>query len=167
MSLISLIVAADKNNAIGKSGQLPWHLPNDLRFFKNTTWGMPVIMGRKTFESVGKPLAGRTNIVITRNLEWQFPDVIVVTSLNEAIEQASRLEVNEVFITGGGKVYAEALPIANRVYLTRVNTQISEADTWFPILSNYDWELESERPFFADEKHAFDYSFQCWKRKNS
>jgi dihydrofolate reductase len=162
---LTIIVAADRNNAIGVNGQLPWHLPQDLKFFKNTTWAMPVIMGRKTFESVGKPLQGRTNIVITSNTDWQHEGVLNADNLINAIELAKTLEAKEIFIVGGGKVYAEALPLVNRVYLTRVGTALPLADTWFPVLPLHKWEMKWERPFCADEKHAFDYSFQCWERK--
>lgn len=164
MQQITLIVAADLNNAIGIGGKLPWHLPQDLKFFKNTTWAMPIIMGRKTFDSMGKPLPGRTNIVVSQNPDWKKEGVLVAGSLAKAIELAASMQVKEIFIVGGGTIYQVALPMANRVYLTRVQTQLQEADTWFPSLPCEEWEMEWERPFTADEKHAFDYSFQCWKR---
>ncbi len=164
MQHLTIIVAADQNNAIGVQGKLPWHLPQDLKFFKHTTWAMPVIMGRKTFESVGKPLPGRTNIVITANKNWQSEGVMVADSLADSIEKAALLQTKEIFIVGGGSVYAEALPLVNRVYLTRVGTTLSLADTWFPDLPYSEWEMKWERAFKADEKHAFDYSFQCWER---
>ena len=146
------------------NGKLPWHLPQDLRFFKNTTWAMPVIMGRKTFDSMGKPLTGRTNIVVTQNKDWNQEGVWTAGSLDEAIEQAFSLEVREIFIIGGGSLYATALPLANRVYLTRVHTKLADADTWFPLLPDTEWSIEWERPFLKDEKHPYDYSFQCWER---
>jgi dihydrofolate reductase len=161
---LTIIVAADRNNAIVVNGQLPWHLPQDLKFFKNTTWAMPIIMGRKTFDSVGKPLQGRTNIVITSNTDWQYEGVLNADNLINAIELAKTLEAKEIFIVGGGRVYAEALPLVNRVYLTRVGTDLPLADTWFPVLPSHEWEMKWERPFCADEKHAFEYSFQCWER---
>jgi dihydrofolate reductase len=164
LKYITIIVAADLNNAIGANGKLPWHLPQDLKFFKNTTWAMPVIMGRKTFESLGKPLPGRTNIVITQNTSWHQEGVWVANSIENAIEQAQTLQTNEIFIIGGGTIYASSLPLVNRVYLTRVYTKIDDADTWFPPLPENEWELKWERPFTADEKHLFDYSFQCWER---
>ena len=163
---ISLIVAATTNNAIGKDNQLLWHLPNDLKFFKNTTWGMPVIMGRKTFESVNKPLPGRINIVITRQTDWKADGVIVAVDLDDAIHKARETNCKEVFIIGGGEIYAQALRKANKIYLTRVHTQI-EADTFFPEVNEDEWELLSNEDFLADEKHLFDYSFQKWQRKYS
>lgn len=165
-SMISVVVAADERNAIGIGGQLPWHLPQDLLFFKHTTWAMPIIMGRKTFESVGKPLPGRTNIVITSQQGWLAAGVEVAHSLPAALEAAEALHTQEIFIVGGGQLYHEALPICHRVYLTRVHTQLANADTWFPPLSPREWQLAWERPFKADDKHAFDYTFQCFGRIN-
>lgn len=162
--LIALVVAAAENNVIGKDNQLLWRLPNDMKFFKNTTWGMPVIMGRKTFESLGKPLAGRTNIVITRQEAWQAPGAQVVKSLEEAIAAAGDTDAKEAFVIGGGEIYALALPLAQRIYLTRVHTRL-EGDTYFPEFDQQQWELLSNLDFPADEKHAYAYSFQVWRRK--
>ena len=161
---IALIVAASTNHAIGKNNQLLWHLPNDLKFFKNTTWGFPVIMGRKTFEAVNKPLPGRTNIVITRKLDWEAPTVKTATHLEGAIEIAGQTNAKQLFIIGGGEIYTQAMPLADTIYLTRVHT-IMEGDTFFPALDEAQWDLFSNDDFSADEKHAFDYSFQVWKRK--
>jgi dihydrofolate reductase len=163
--ILSQVVAAAENNAIGKNNQLLWSLPNDSKFFKNTTWGMPVIMGRKTFESLGKPLTGRTNIVITSQQDWQAEGAIVVHDINEAMEAAARTDAKEAFIIGGGTIYKETLPITQRVYLTRVHTSI-EGDAYFPELNKADWELLSQLDFNADDKHAYAYSFQVWQRKN-
>ena len=160
----ALIVAASSNNAIGKNNQLLWHLPNDLKFFKNTTWGFPVIMGRKTFEAVNKPLPGRTNIVITRKQDWEAIGVKRASDLAGAVEIAAQTNAKQLFIIGGGEIYAQALPMADTIYLTRVHT-IMEGDTFFPALDESQWELFSNDDFSADEKHAFDYSFQLWKRK--
>ncbi len=161
--LISLIVAASSNNAIGKNNQLLWHLPNDMKFFKNTTWAMPVIMGRKTFESLGKPLTGRMNIVITRQHEWKHEGITVVNTLEKAIQVAASADYNESFIIGGGEIYKEALPIANTIYLTRVDTEI-EGDVFFPTLNNKEWQLISTKSNSADEKHAFPFHFQVWEK---
>lgn len=164
--IISLVVAASTNNVIGKDNRLLWHLPNDMKFFKNTTWGMPVIMGRKTFESLGKALAGRTNIVITRKENWQADKAIVVQSLEEALAAAAATDAREAFIVGGGEVYRQTLPLATKVYLTRVHTVI-EGDTFFPELPPAEWALLSQLDFTADEKHAYAYSFQVWQRKGN
>jgi dihydrofolate reductase len=161
--LINLIVAAAENNAIGKNNQLLWHLPNDLKFFKNTTWGMPVIMGRKTFESVNKALPGRMNIVITRQAGWQADAVISANSLADAINKAAAAHYKEVFIIGGGEIYQQALPLAQQIFLTRVHTEI-EGDTFFPELDATEWKLVSKDDFDADEKHAYPYSFETWSR---
>lgn len=161
---ITLVVAASENNAIGLNNQLLWHLPKDMRFFKNTTWGMPILMGRKTFESMGsKPLNGRLNIIITRNKNWVSEDVTVVHTMEEAIALATKFSYNELLVIGGGEIYEMALPIAQKIWLTRVHTTI-EGDVYFPTL-NADWEMVSSTQNAADEKHKFSFDFECWKRK--
>jgi len=162
---ISLIVAASTNNAIGKNNQLLWHLPNDLKFFKNTTWGMPVIMGRKTFEAVNKPLPGRINIVITRQAGWRAPGVIVAKDVDDALQKATATNCKEIFIIGGGEIYKQSMGIADIIYLTRVHKVFEDADTFFPELDENTWELVANEDFEADMKHAFAYSFQTWKPK--
>ncbi len=161
---ISLVVAASDNHAIGKDNQLLWHLPKDLRFFKNTTWALPILMGRKTFESLGnKVLPGRMNIVITRQSNQEYEGAKVVPSLEQAIELAKQNDYKELMVIGGGEIYALALPMADTIYLTRVHTHI-EADTFFPVLGS-DWIKVSSEPQLADEKHAFDFDFEIWQRK--
>ena len=160
--MISLIVAASANNAIGKNNQLLWHLPNDLKFFKNTTWGGVVIMGRKTFESVNKPLPGRTNIVITTKENWQSENVLVAHSLEDALKLATELSFKEIFIIGGGEIYKQSMAIANRVYLTRVHTEI-DGDTFFPVLDEH-WKMISSKDCPSDEKNLFDHTFELWER---
>ena len=160
---ISLVVAASENNAIGKNNQLIWHLPNDLKFFKNTTWGFPVIMGRKSFESVNKPLPGRTNIVITTNPDWKVETVIVVKNLKDAIQKAAETNSKQIFIIGGGEIYKQSMDIADSIYITRVHADL-EGDTFFPEIDKSKWKLTSNQDFEADEKHAYSYSFQIWKK---
>lgn len=163
--IISMVVAAAENNVIGKNNQLLWNLPNDMKFFKNTTWGFPVIMGRKTFDSLGKALPGRTNIVITRQDDWKANNVLVVKTLDESVEKAvEATDAKEIFIIGGGQIFDEALPRTNRVYITRVHTTI-EGDAYFPELKPSEWQLTSQRNFPADDKHAYAYSFEIWERK--
>jgi dihydrofolate reductase len=165
--IISLIVAASTNNVIGKENGLVWKLPNDTKYFKNTTWGMPVIMGRKTYESMAsEPLPGRFNFVITRSRDWDAgnPKVVVVGSLEEALRRAGETDCKEVFVAGGGQIYAEALPVADKIYLTRVHAVV-EGDAFFPVFSEREWELISNADFPVDEKHAYSYSFQVWQRK--
>lgn len=160
---ISLVVAASKNNAIGKDNQLLWHLPKDMRFFKNTTWAMPIIMGRKTFESLsGKALPGRLNIVVTRQKDWKALNVSAVNSLEEAFQLAALQDYKELYVIGGAEIYQQTLPMASTVYLTRVDT-IIEGDSFFPILGE-EWKLISEESFQADTKHAYPFHFQVWKK---
>lgn len=162
--MLSSVVAASTNNVIGKDNNLLWRLPNDMKFFKNTTWGMPVIMGRKTFESLGKPLTGRTNIVITRQSGFSAEGIKVVPGLEEAMRVAADVDAKEAFIIGGGEIYKQTLPLVHRIYLTRVNV-ILEGDTFFPVIDEKDWQLLSQLDFRADDKHKYDYCFQVWERK--
>jgi dihydrofolate reductase len=160
---ISLIVAASTNNVIGVNNQLPWHLPKDLKYFKNLTWAMPVIMGRRTFESMGKALNGRVNIVITSQKDAAFENAVAVSSIKDALFVADDGDYKEVFIIGGGQIFKEMLPKADKVYLTRVHQTI-EGDVFFPELDKH-WKMEWNEDHFADEKHQYDYSFQRWERK--
>ena len=160
---ISLIVAASTNNVIGKNGKMPWHLPNDLKHFKNVTWAMPVIMGRKTFESMGKPLAGRKNIIITRQSDYKPEGAIAVSSLTDAVAAAKQMDVKEVFVIGGGEIYKMAWEKANRVYLTRIKLD-TDGDTFFPEINPKEWKLISQKNFDGDEKNAYPHSFQTWER---
>ena len=161
--MIALIVAADENNAIGFQNKMLWHLPNDLKFFKNKTWGMPIIMGRKTMESLGKPLPGRHNVVISSQKDLSLNGATVVHDLNEALTEAETANVNEIMIVGGGEIYKQAIEFADTIYLTRVHATVEEADTYFPVIDSALFELESNVDFYKDEKHLFDYSFQTWK----
>ncbi|HRG83021.1 MAG TPA: type 3 dihydrofolate reductase [Chitinophagaceae bacterium] len=160
---ISLIVAAALNNAIGKEGGMPWHLPNDLRHFKNLTWGMPVVMGRKTFESLGKPLAGRKNIVISRQNGWSAPGAVVVKTIEDALFVAREADMKELMVIGGGEIYKSLFDRAKRIYLTRVEAE-PDADTFFPVIDPQQWHLMSQKNHEADEKNAYNYSFQVWER---
>lgn len=160
---INIVVAASENNVIGKNNRLLWSLPNDMKFFKNTTWAMPVIMGRKTYDSLGKALTGRTNIVVTTNTGFAATDAIVVNNLNAAIEAARATDALEAYIIGGGEIYRQTLPVCDRIYLTRVHTTI-DGDTFFPELAPIEWNLHSVLHFPADEKHVFAYSFEVWDK---
>jgi dihydrofolate reductase len=161
--IICLVVAASENNAIGKNNQLLWQLPNDLKFFKNITWGFPVIMGRKTFEAVNKPLPGRTNIVITTKQDWQAESVIAVGTIQEAIVKAGETNSKQAFIIGGGEIYKQSMDIADIIYITRVHADL-DGDTFFPVIDQGKWRLTSNQDFEADEKHAYSYSFQIWEK---
>jgi len=160
---ISLVVAAATNNAIGKDGIMPWHLPNDMKHFKNVTWGMPVVMGRKTFESLGKALPGRKNIVITRQVDWKAASTVPVKSIDDALFVAKETDAKEVMVIGGGEIYRALFDKAKRIYLTRVEAE-PDADTFFPSLDPQHWYLVSQRNHEADQKNAYNYSFQVWER---
>ena len=147
---ISLIVAISKNRAIGKDNKLLWYIPEDLKRFRAITNGHPIIMGRKTFESIGKPLPNRTNIVITRDENYKPEGCIVTHSLNEAIEKAKHLPfaklaavnlanqfTDEIFIIGGGQIYEQAMPLADKLYVTVIDTNVTDADTFFPEYNNF------------------------------
>ena len=167
--IISLIVAASTNNVIGKDNKLLWHLPNDMKFFRNTTWGMPVIMGRKTYDALaGEPLPGRSNFIITRNKEWDPHNekVKVVDNLAAAVAAAGETDAKEVFVIGGGEIYLQSMTIADKIYMTRVHTSV-EGDTYFPVIDEGQWQLTSNLDFPVDEKHAYAYSFQVWERKKT
>jgi len=160
--IISIIAAMDRNHLIGNNNQLPWHLPADFAHFKSTTMGKPIVMGRKTFESIGKPLPGRINIVLSRNPETQFDGVVCVSSFEEALAAAP--EAQEIMIIGGSTIYEMLLPQTNRMYLTYVDAAF-EGDAWFPEFDENQWlESESEtRP--ADEKNAYDCRFVTLDKK--
>ena len=164
---ISLVVAASENNAIGQNNALLWKLPNDMKFFKNLTWGMPVIMGRKTFESMAsRPLPGRINIVISRN-----PDALPImenvwpaNSLENAISLAHSTDSLEAFIIGGGDIYKQSITIADRIYMTRVHAHYPDADTFFPAIDESLFKIADAIDMQADEKHAQAYRFETWQR---
>lgn len=158
--MISLIVAVSENNLIGRNNQLIWHLPADLRYFKEKTLGKPIIMGRKTFESIGRPLPQRQNIVITRDIHFHYESVISAENLPKAIELAGNTP--EIMILGGGSIYEQALPLADKIYLTRIH-HIFESfagDVFFPKLDPNVWHLKCEEKHEADEKNVYDYTFQ-------
>lgn len=161
---ISLVVAAANNNAIGKDGKMPWHLPSDMKHFKNITWGMPVIMGRRTFQSLGKPLSGRKNIVISRQPDWKTEGIVIVKNLDDALFVAKQTDAKEAFVIGGGEIYRLAYEKAKRIYLTRVKAE-PEGDTFFPELDSKEWYLTNEDDHEADEKNSYAYSFQTWERR--
>jgi len=162
--VISFIVAASENNVIGKDNKLPWCLPTDMRYFKNVTWGMPVIMGRKSFESLGKALKGRKNIVVTRNRQWQAQGTQVAQSVDEAIRLATQTDAEEIFILGGAEIFRLAWPSADRIYLTRVHGNF-DGDAFFPNMEPDEWKLVSNRDCEADGKNPYALSFQVWERK--
>ncbi|RNI31985.1 dihydrofolate reductase [Rufibacter immobilis] len=162
--MIALVVAIAENRVIGKDNQLIWHLPKDLQHFKKLTMGHPMVMGRKTFEAIGKPLPGRTSIIVTRQKDFQAPaGCLVCASLEEALQQA--LSINEqVMVVGGGEIYRQALPLAEVVYLTLVHESF-EGDVTFPDLDADAWEVTAQEEHEADERHAYPFSFFTFRRK--
>ena len=165
---LAMMVAKASNNVIGRNNKLPWYLPNDLKYFKQVTFGKPVIMGRKTWESLGKPLPGRTNIVITRQSGFQAEGAKVVATLDEAIAMAENVAFidgqEEAVIMGGAEIYALALPRADRLYLTEVHAQV-EGDTWFPEYDSTEWNEIGREDFQAEGPNPYDYSFVVYERK--
>jgi len=162
----SLVVAASINNAIGKNNQLLWNLPNDMKFFKNITWAMPVLMGRKTFEALGsKPLKGRINIVLTSGKFFKQDGIVIVNNLRDAEFFVTANDYREVMIIGGAHVYRQTIDDADKIYLTRVHHVFDDADAFFPAIDEKKWKLVSNEDHSKDDKHAYDYSFQLWERK--
>jgi dihydrofolate reductase len=161
--IISFVVAAANNNVIGKDNQLVWHLPNDMKFFKNVTWGMPVVMGRKSFDSLGKPLKGRKNIVLTRQPGWKAEGTVAVKNFEEATLLVKEMDVKEMMVIGGGEIFKMVFDKASRIYLTRVDAE-PEGDAFFPVVHPGEWKLVSQKDHEADAKHKYNYSFQVWER---
>lgn len=163
--ILAAVVAMSEDNAIGKDNGLPWRLPDDLRFFKRTTLNKPVLMGRKTYESLNGPLKNRLNIVISTQDELELPEgVLHIRDLDEGIERLYKEGADEGFIIGGGKIFDLTLDKLERIYLTRVHTNMPDADVFFPEIDKNNWKLEWEEYHPADEKHLFDFTFQRWDR---
>lgn len=158
---IALIAAQAENRVIGLDNKMPWHLPEDLQYFKKITLGKPVIMGRKTFESIGRPLPGRTNIVVTRQSDWRAEGVVTASGLEQALSLAERESPDELMVIGGAQIYAEALPLAQRIYLTQIHKEI-EGDAWFPALGDQ-WVSVSRQDGHSD-RQDLEYSFLTFER---
>lgn len=163
--MIHLIAALSANRVIGKQGQIPWHLPNDLAHFKALTLKQTVIMGRKTLESIGKPLPNRHNIILSRSPDFNFPNVEITRDFNSALSLALSLGT-DIFIIGGESLYRSGLAVASRMYLTCVDTMIDGGDAFFPKYSDKDWKEISKETHQRDERHAFDYSFIVLERRS-
>lgn len=162
MTILSMIVAHANNRIIGKDNDMPWHLPADLAYFKKTTLGKPVIMGRKTYESIGRPLPGRQNIVISRDENYQAAGIDVVTSVEQALAKAG--DVEEIMVIGGGAIYAHCLPAAQRLYITHIEASI-DGDTQFPAYdTNNSWQKISSEQYLADDKNAYNLDFCVYQR---
>jgi len=160
--LVSIIAAMDRNRLIGNKNQLPWHLPADLAHFKRVTMGKPVIMGRKTYESIGRPLPGRTNIVLTRSTDFHAEGVLTATTLEQALEIAAGEA--EVMVIGGSSIYELVLPKADRLYLTYIE-HAYQGDAWFPEFDQQQWRVSASEQHTADEKNPCNYSFITYERK--
>ena len=163
--IISLIVAMDERGGIGLNNQVPWHLPSDLKRFKSLTMGHHLIVGRKTYDSIGRPLPGRTMIVVTRAHQYQAAGCVVAASLKEALSIAEQAGEHEVFIGGGGQIYAQAIAIAGRIYLTQVHTT-TDADVYFPAWDRANWQVVQQLEQAQAENEAIAYSFVVLERLN-
>jgi dihydrofolate reductase len=161
---LALLAALDRNHAIGKGNALPWHLPDDLKRFKALTLGKPLLMGRKTAQSLGRALPGRRNLVLTRSGQAPFAGMEAVASLDAALRIAREDGAAEVCVIGGGEVYALCLPQATRMYLTHVDGEVAGADAFFPRFDPHAWRMTSREPHAADEKHAFAFAFVDYVR---
>ena len=161
MKSITIVVAMARNGAIGQGGRMPWHLLADLANFKQTTMGKPIIMGRKTFESIGKALPGRQNIVVSHNPDYQAECCDIADSLDQAVDIAIGLEL---MVIGGGQLYRQALRVAQRMLVTQVDCE-PEADTWFPQLDLAEWEERSRTSFAADEHNEFNFELIEYLRR--
>ena len=161
--MITIVVAMGLNNEIGANNQLLWHLPKDLKHFKEITTGHPIIMGRKTYESIGKPLPNRTNIVVSRKKDWFQEGILIVGSLKEALKFAKKMD-EEIFIIGGGNIYEQTIDIADKLEVTQVNANL-QADIFFPKIDAKIWEKSEEICHEKDEKNEYDFCFQTFVRK--
>ena len=164
---ISMIAAVAENGVIGKDNDLAWHLPDDMKYFMNTTQHHFVVMGRKNYESIPhkyRPLPNRTNIIVTRKPTYDAPDCIVLNSIEEALDYGEAHQQEELFIIGGGQIYAAALDKTDRLYITEVAAQV-EGDTFFPAFNHDDWQETSRVPHAADDRHLFAFDFVIYDRK--
>lgn len=167
---VSMIAGVARNNVIGLEGGMPWRLPSDMAFFKKTTMGKPIVMGRKQYETVGRALPGRVNIVVSRQAGFQPEGVIVINDFEAALEHAKEIAaadgVDEVFIIGGGEIYAMGLPLADRLYITHIDAA-PEGDTWFPEFDRTEWHLVEQPEILAGEKDSVPFSVSIYERRES
>lgn len=159
--MLKMIIAMDKNGVIGKDGKMPWHLPNDLSYFKNMTLHHTVVMGRKTFESLGKPLPERKNIVLTMDENFSPEGVEVYRNIEEILEKAKK---EHIFVIGGAVICEQFLPYTEKLYITQIESEF-EGDTYFPKLNKKEWEKDSEIKGKMDEKNVYEHTFQIYLRK--
>lgn len=164
--IVSAIAAMSRERAIGHEGDIPWNMPADMKYFRETTTGHCVIMGRKSFDALKKPLANRTNIVITRKQGLEFPGCTVVHSLEAAIAFARESGESEAFVIGGGEIFTLAIPLLDRMYLTEVDCSVPHADAFFPEFAAAEWHLASSVFRASDEKNPFDCVFKVWEKRD-
>jgi len=165
MTQLTIIAAVSEDNVIGRNGELPWHLSSDLRRFKKLTMGHAIIMGRKTFQSIGRALPGRLSIVLSRR-DWSAPDAVTVRSLQAACKAIGQHEIDQrrAFVIGGSEIYALALPMAERICLTRVHGNVA-GNAHFPPVDWRKWDLVESHAFDADDRNEFAHTFEVWRRK--
>lgn len=162
--MISFLVAMDQNRVIGKDNKLPWHLPADLKYFKELTMGHPIIMGRKTYESIGRPLPGRKNIVITRNKDYTAEGCTVIHSISEVKELEDKRN-EELFVIGGAEIFEQTFSIADRLYITMIE-ETFEGDTYFPTFNEDEWIVVSKEKGVRDERNVYEHYFLVYERKD-
>ncbi|WP_099362819.1 dihydrofolate reductase [Fredinandcohnia onubensis] len=160
--MISLLVAMDRNQLIGKDNDLPWRLPADLAYFKRVTMGHPIIMGRKTFDSIGRPLPGRENIIVTRDTSYEAEGCKVIHSIEEIVSMNQQTD-QELFVIGGAEIFKEILPHSDRLYITEINEEF-KGDTYFPTFDKSKWKVISEEQGIKDEKNPYDYTFLVYEK---
>lgn len=163
--IISCIVATDNNGAIGKNNDIPWYLPADLKYFKKTTINKPILMGRKCFQSIGKPLPKRTNIIVTRDPYFIVSNCVVCSSLEEALEWANDQKFEELMIIGGGTIYDQTADLWDRLYLTQVDLEVEDAEIFFTDIDYSQWNLIREEANQKDDKNEYNYTFKYYERK--
>lgn len=162
--IISAIVAMSQNRVIGKHNKIPWYLPADLKYFKRTTIDHHIILGRKCYESIGRPLPKRTNIIITRNKAFEAEGCVVVNSIEDALRYSRNQEQSEVFIVGGGQIYEQSMKLWDRLYLTEVETEV-DGDIYFPKIDDKQWLIVNEKHQMADENNPYNYTFKVYERR--
>lgn len=162
---LSAIAACSKNRAIGKNNELPWHLPADMKYFMRTTKGHHVIMGRNTFESLGSPLKNRVNVVVTRDPYYAASGTVVVHSIQEAIDFATKAGEKEAFIIGGAHIYEQTLPLLDLLYLTEIHTDVEDADAFFPEIDQDEWQVVTSDTHKPDDRNLYKYTFKVYKKK--
>jgi dihydrofolate reductase len=160
--MISLLVAMDKNQLIGKDNDLPWRLPADLAYFKRVTMGHPIIMGRKTYDSIGRPLPGRENIIVTRDTSYEAEGCKVIHSIEEIVKMNEQTD-QELFVIGGAEIFKEILPHSDRLYITEIN-EVFDGDTYFPAFDKAEWKVISKEQGIKDEKNPYDYTFLVYEK---